>query len=219
MAPRALSSYALCSAAEVKRASGIPLAAGTDEIEDAISDAIEAASDELERFLCRQLVTRGSNITEYHTVDPHEPSILRLRQNPIIAIVSVDEGAWASTGWASSDSLTVTEDYLSESNDYCAILRRVSSGAVCSWPCGHEKVKVVYTASYANTAAIPIAIRSVAASLAARRYANSRRGQPGAQSITDSQGSIARFLPSELLTLERQAVDQFRRFVTTGRAA
>lgn len=217
MAPRAISTYALCSAAELKRAMGASTTdANSDDVEDTITDCIEFASAEIETFLNRLLVTRGA-ITEYHTPDGRFPSTLYLTQFPPITITSVSEGFWSGGSWTASDTLTANEDY----TNYAAVgqLLRLSSSGSSSWSSGHEAVKVVYTAGYANTAAVPQAIRRVCVALAKRSYSEIRRGQASAQSLSDGMGQVTRFLPAELLQMERAALLPFVRHVTTGRAA
>lgn len=217
MAPRVLSTYVLASKNELKRAL---LIATTDTLaddkEDLLSDCIEFASDEIERFLDRLLVTRGS-ITEYHTAAPQFAERLYLTQYPPITITSVQEGQWASGTWTAGTTLTASTDYLSEAA--AGILIRQSGADVTAWSAGFERVKVVYTAGYATTAAVPIEVRRVAVALASRRFSEMSRGQGGAQSISDGMGSVTRFLPSELLRMEKEALGSFRRFFTTGRAA
>lgn len=227
MAARTLSIYALCSKAELKRSLGMdPNVTGSDLVEDTLDDCIEFASDEAERYLGRNVVTRRANdaadgavtsLTEYHTASEQFPQRLYLRQYPVITITSVDEGYWDSGAWVSQDTLAASEDYLSDTN--AGTLIRISGSGSTSWDLGFERVRVVYTAGYANTAAAPATLRRICVSLATRRYAELTRGHQGAQTVTDGMGSVTRFLPAELLTMERQALDQFKRFLTTGRAA
>lgn len=217
MAPRTLSTYALASLEQTKRACGIDTRITMQpDAEDDLLDAIEWASDEIERFLGRQLVTRG-NLTEYHTAWHESMSRLYLRQFPIISIVSVAEGSWDTGAWTASLALTASTDYMAETER--GALLRLSGGSLGAWECGFERVKVVYSAGYATTAAVPDAIRRVALSLVARRWAEKKRGAPGAQSVSDAMGSVTRFLPAELLRMEQDALQQFRRFLTTGRVA
>jgi hypothetical protein len=222
MASRTISAYALASLAQAKRACGVgaqeALLESGDVYEDLL-DTIEWASAEVERYLCRQIVTRSSAqapAVEYHTADPCAPTVLRLRQYPVISITSIDEGYWDGGTWTSSETLT-TGDYLARENG--ELVRLDTGGAVCSWPTGLEKVRVTYRGGYATTADVPAHIRRVALDLAGRRWAMRRRGQPGASSISDAMGTVTRFLPAELLKLDHEALQSEVRFTTTGRAA
>lgn len=221
MAPRALSTYVVASKNEFKRALGISTAAAPaleDDVEDTLSDCLEFASDEIERFLGRKLVTRGA-ITEYHTPSTAGyPELLYLTQFPVILFTSVSEGYWSAGAFVVSQALTSLTHYISDS-DAGTLIRISDAGSTQPWLSGFETIRVVYTAGYATTADIPQAIRSVAVSLAARRYAAIKRGNAGAQSFTDALGTVTRFLPAELLQMEQNALLQFRRFLTTGRAA
>lgn len=219
MAPRALSTYALASKNELKRALLMETtnpSPFSDDQEDTLSDCLEYSSGEIEAFLNRLLVTRGA-ITEYHTPSSQLPARIVLTQFPPITFTSVDEGYWSGASWSSSLTLTPTTDYLSDAP--AGVLYRVIGIAAVDWRGGFESVRVIYTAGYANTAAVPDAIRRVAVALAARRFQEIKRGQPGAQSISDGLGSTTRYLPAELLTMEQNALFPFKRFMTTGRAA
>ena len=68
---------------------------------------------------------------------------------------------------------------------------------------------------------MPGAIKDVCLSLAVRKYAEQRRGQAGAQSITDGMGSVTRYLPADLLRIEQDQLWQWRDLhqSTTGRRA
>jgi hypothetical protein len=219
MAARALSTYVLASKNELKRAIGLGTTDTlTDDQEDKLADALEYASAEIEAFLCRLLVTRGA-ITEYHTASSQiqDGTALYLTQHPVITMTSVTEGYWDSGAWSAQDTLTANEDYASDVA--AGTLIRLSGSNRTAWDAGHERVRVVYTAGYATTAAVPQGIRGVCVDLAARKHATWTRGQAGAQSISDGMGSVTRFLPAELLTMEQHKLMLFRRLVTTGRAA
>ncbi len=214
--PLELSTYALASLDQTKRACGVATAVSPalpTDVNDNLIEAIEGAGAQIEDYLERKLVTRGA-ITEYHS-PVLERTAIYLTQFPTISITTVDEGAWSGGAWASSATLVAGTDYLVDGGR----MLRLSSGALGAWPSGFESVRVVYTGGYANTAGVPDLIRRVALQLAARRFAEIRRGQPGAQTITDAMGSLTRFLPSELLKMEREALSSERRYYTTGRAA
>jgi hypothetical protein len=117
--------------------------------------------------------------------------------------------------WTSSYLLTAA-DYVTEADN---VIVRLSGSDATAWMEGFRRVRLVYQAGYASTAVVPQHIKDVAAKLTARMWAESKRGQAGAQSISDGMGSVTRFLPSELLTMERQALASERRYHTTGRAA
>lgn len=219
MADRVLSTYALASLAEMKRACGIDVNAVTFEgsnFLDNLYDSLEFASDEIERFLERHLVTRGT-LTEYHTSNTTHPSELYLRQRPITAVTSVTEGYWSAGSFVTSATLTAGTDYIAE-ND-AGRLVRISGSDLYAWSAGFERVKVVYSAGYANTAAIPDKIARICLSLASRRFQEINAGTLGIQSKTDGLGTTTRFLPAELLKMEQDALMGERRYYSTGRSA
>ncbi len=228
MADRTLSAYSLLSLDETLRACGIATSpAPTGDTLNKLLDVAERVTDEIEAFLERQIVTRGSPaITEYHTLGVSESllglqvanerqgAVLQLGQFPIIAITSVAEGAWAAGTWTASYTLT-SSDYTADTA--AGRLIRRSGGDTTSWASGFDSVKVVYTAGYSATATVPQRIKRVAAALAARMWGGEKRGYADAQSVNDGLGSITRFMPAELLRMERAALASERRYFTTGR--
>lgn len=213
---RALSTYSLLSMAEVCRACTGTSTEPTGDVLDDVMDVAERVSDELERALGRHLVTRGA-ITEYHTIDPGNPSVIYLGQFPNVVITTAKEGYWYEGAWVAVETLVVGEDYVLDAAR--GKLTRISTGSQVEWSDGFEEIQVVYAAGYANTAAVPQRIKRVAAALASRMYATMRRGQPDAQSVTDGMGSVTRFAPAELLSMERAALANEVRYHFTGRAA
>ena len=194
-----LSTYALITLDELKAVLQI---AGSGQ-DDLLERVINRASESIEAYLGREIVTRGS-ITEYHTVDV-ERRDLYLGQYPLTTVTTVKEGGWSGGSWTAQATLTANTDFLTDTA--AGKLVRL----LASWMVGLESVQVVYTAGYATTAAVPEAIKDVALSLAARKYSQIRRGGDfAAQTITDGMGSVSRFLPADLLKVEREALATFR---------
>jgi len=219
--PRTLSTYALASLDEMKKACGVNLdtvLTDGDNFLENLYDSLEFASDEVERYLQRHLVTRGS-LTEYHSASPSDPSVLFLRQFPIISPTApvVVEGYWSAGAYVVSTTLTVGTDYVAHGEE--GKLIRLSGGAPTSWAIGYEGVRVVYAGGYATTAVVPDHLQRVCLSLASRRFAEVNGGVGGVQSKTDGLGTVTRFLPAELLKMEQDALRSERRYYTTGRAA
>lgn len=99
--------------------------------------------------------------TEYY--DGNGSNILFLRNFPIIAITSID--LWDTYLNQSTQSFTVYTDYLLYSEEGCIYLR----GGWCE---GNRNYKIVYTAGYANQAAVPEDLELSCNMLAAYYYAN-----------------------------------------------
>jgi hypothetical protein len=213
--PRTLSTYSLLTYDEVCRAIGqsTPGPTSGDVWEDLL-DVAERTSTMIENYLERHLVTRGA-LTEYHTAGGSDPCRLFARQWPFITITTINEGSIVAGTWTSS-YLLVAADYVTEVDN---VIVRLSGSDPTPWMEGFRRVRLVYQAGYASTAVIPQHIKDVAAKLASRVWAEKKRGQAGAQSVSDGMGSVTRFLPAELLTMERQALASERRYHSTGRAA
>jgi hypothetical protein len=84
--------------------------------------------------------------------------------------------------------LTVDEDYeiVRGQRDF---IRRLDS----YWPYGTRTVKLVYTAGYATTAAVPGTIKAQAKRYAALLWREIDRKAQGVSSMSDSMGNVARF--------------------------
>lgn len=207
----ALSTYALIDLDELKPVLSIDVVqAGLDTLLEGI---VGRASETIEKFLARQIVTRGSR-TEYHTIDSTGRDTLLLAQYPIATLTSVAEGSWVAGTWTAAATLAEGTDFVKHAE--VGRLVRISG----AWRTGHESVKVVYAAGYATTALVPGPIKDVCLSLCARKYSQIRRGGDfGASTISDAVGSVTRFLPSELLANEQASLAPWRNadYATTGR--
>lgn len=205
-----LSTYALVTVDELKEVLGIA-ASGQDAV---LEGVIGRATSAIEAVLGRQLVTRGT-LTEYHTVEGRTAALVAL-QFPITTITSVQEGIWSGGSWVPGVTLTAGSGYVADN----AAGRLVKLGAF--WQVGVDAVKFVYEAGFADSTAVPGDIKDVCLKLAGRKYSQIRRGGDfGAQTTTDAMGSVSRFLPSELLREEKEALSPWRsgNYAPTGRAA
>ena len=210
-----LSTYALITTDELKTALSL---SGTT-MDAVIEGIINRVSDMLEAYMGRHIITRGgTGITEYHSFDSLR-SELFLTQYPIATISSVKEGYWSGGTWVATTTLTILSDYVADMP--AGKLIRLSSGGCASWATGFETVQIIYAAGVAATANVPQAIKDVALSLAARKFREVQRGGEAAQQYQDGLGMITRFMPSELLRMEKEALGPWRSwdYSTTGRVA
>jgi hypothetical protein len=168
---------------------------------------INQVSEEIESYLGRQLVTRG-NLTEFHTL-PSARQEIRLGEFPATSVVSVHEDSyWEGKAYAdwygASTLLTANTHYLILTNarepGAGTRLYRLNS----TWPMGRRAIKVVYTAGYANTAAVPAVIKGVCLEVCARIWRDQAQSQHGITSVTDATGTITRMLPALLLEEDRR---------------
>jgi hypothetical protein len=205
--------YALASLAELKEV----ISVSSEGLDPTLENILKRASEVIETFLGRHVVTRAVDLTEYHTASEHFPGLLYLRQFPTISITSVSEGSWDSGIWTASTLLTANVDYTKDSA--AGTLTRLSGSGIGAWATGHERMKVVYRGGVV-TADIPGDIKEICLSLAARKYALLRRGgDSSVQSLSDGLGTTTRFLPSDLLRMEQVTLMRWQRFLATGRAA
>jgi len=200
-----LSAYALHTLAEIKEE--LPQGGtGNDELLTELSNRATAG---VEAYIGRYLVNRGGAFTEHH--NPEGECELYLLDWPVISVTSVHESA---TRTYDADSLlTAVTDY-GVNKKTGKLTRLVTSGGPISWLPGYRTVQVVYWSGYATRTAVPSDIRGVAMAIIKRKFRDDRTH--GVASQSDATGSMTRFLPAELLTLEKEALDIYRRVEFAG---
>jgi len=204
-----LSTYALMSLAELKAHVG----AGGSAKDADLEEVINRVSAEIEGHLGRQIVTRG-NLTEYHTMRADgtavEASELRTLEWPIIAVTSVHEDTATPRTYGAGALLVDGTGY--EAVKPKGIIRRiVGSGVLGVWNTGHRAIKVVCSAGYATTAAVPAEIKAVALRYAALVWGETKRGDFGMSGMSDALGNYTRFAPAQLTPEMKAALAPERR--------
>jgi len=209
-----LSGYALLTLAELKEHLAITGTGQDAQLETVINDV----TDDLERFLGRQIVTRTTALTEYHTLRGWLGE-LRPRQWPIITITSISE----DTAWprAYGTALVADTDYQIVKGQRDVLRRLGSGGGSAYWALGVRTVKLVYTAGYANTAAVPARIKIQAKRYAALLFREIDRKIQGVQTQNDGLGNFTRFAPAGITDQMKEALMDERRLelYETGDAA
>lgn len=167
-------------------------AGGTDQDAN-IEEACAAATLAIEAETQRQFILRdaATPITEYHTVRPNERfEELYVGEYPIITITSLHEDTGWPRAYGAASLLTAGTDYERISPDR---LRRIGTSGCGLWARGTRVVRLIYTAGYANTAAIPYDLKQAAFAVAATIFAENDRKAFGISARTDASGSYTRF--------------------------
>lgn len=203
-----LSAYSLLSLEELKD----ELRIADDGKNLALTILANTVSEVIEEYLSRQIVTRGS-LTEYHTMEANgetlaAESVLSLLEWPAISITNV----WEDTNWPRTypTPLTAGTDYQAN-NPTGRIHRLTSPGARYRWATGFRAVKVVYSAGYATTAAVPAPIKWVAKRLAGVMWEEYKRDWRGVSSVSDQLGNFTRFSSATLSPDMRADLSSYRR--------
>ncbi len=211
-----LPAYALISLAELKEDLQVS-GSGQDSILERI---IERVTSEIEVFLGRRVVSRTTadpltRLTEYHSFAQYT-SELRTLEYPIISITTVHEDFSFPPTYGASSLLAFGTDYQSLAE--FGVVRRVMLGQPYPWAIGTRAIRIVYSAGYADTASVPQHIKDVALSMATRKFRNLQRGGDSTQQLQDGLGMVTRFLPGELLRVEKGAlaIEQRIVFCKTG---
>jgi len=188
----ALSQYALITVAELK-AELRGGHANETSYDSRLEDICEIASDEVERALDRLVVSRGP-ITAYFSV-PLRTSDIYFRQWPLISVTSIHEDTTRVYG--ADTALVANTDYLvsapAHGFGYVTRIAGATSG-VSFFLTGRRAVRVVYTAGYADTASVPLALKQVTLELAKLIYLESQKaGSAFLSQETSPMGNVQRW--------------------------
>jgi len=205
----ALNTQALVTVAEMGTYYGISSSDQTTHL-TFIEDTINAATEAIERYVSRQLKTRGSAITEYHSRTGKARTIFT-RQYPIDAVTSIHEDPDWSWG---ADSLRDSGDYaINDRLD--AIVVAPSAADLLQ---GERVIKVVYTAGYAgsSTPAVPNDIEQAALMTASWMLQQSPhqplgRGMLGRSQQSREGDTVDSTENTSLPKPARQILDRYRR--------
>ena len=172
-----------------------------------VEPVITGSSAIIETYLHRELVTRGT-ITEYHWLEEstHE---LYLSSYPIIAVTSVHEDA--ARGYGASYLLTTGTDFVAVNTEGKLIRTSSATTGIRNWLMAFEGTKVVYTAGYASTAAIPQTIKDVCKRLVREVYQEITKNLAGLTGATDAMGTISRIGPAMLTSGMKHDLANYRK--------
>jgi len=147
--------------------------------DDRLNEVVDASDDIISRWCDRDFDSTA--YTEYY--DGTGTAVLVLRQYPIIgnpSEVNVD----GNRDFAATTALTVSDDYIVETNGAEGILRLVSAPFQGTlepvWPRGIQNIKVTYTAGYAT---LPAGLVHIATQYSAFLYRNRATFGPMATSM------------------------------------
>lgn len=162
--------------------------------ESLAESVITGSSLIIEKFLRRNLVTRGT-LTEYHWTKQasHE---LYLSQFPTITVTSVHEDS--ARGYGADYLLTENTDFVVVTDEGKLIKTSSATTGVTNWYTGFEAIKVIYTAGYANTAAIDGDIKDVCKRHVREIWSEITRKLGGISNSSDAMGAVTRFGPAML---------------------
>ena len=170
-----------------------------------LKDIIGSCSEEIEGFLERRLVTRGT-ITEFH--EPCERSSeLDLKQRPLIAVTSVHETT--SRVYDSTTKLTEDTDFLVHKDE--GVLVRLRGTLRASWEAGNvEPIRVEYTAGYPHQDDVPADIKKVCREYVAMVVREISHKLQNQESVTDSFSTRRRFGPVQLTPGMKARITRYR---------
>ena len=162
--------------------------------DERINQVNNMVSDQIETFLDRLVVTRGS-ITEYHTFLVDSPT-LYASQWPLISVTSIHEDTNRTYG--ASTLLTVTTDYIVHLAAGKITRVHSSGGSPRAWQTGFRAVEHIFTAGYATTATVPAGLKYISLRVMALAWREVARKQQGVASVSDDLGSVTRLFPAGL---------------------
>ena len=214
-----LSAYSLISLEELKDS----LSISGNAKDGALESILNGVSDEIEDYLGRQIITRGS-LTEYHTMAAGGVALdtceLLTLEYPVLTVPTIHEDVATPRAYGASALLTLGTAYeIVKGAKPRSIIRRLNGGAGLpwSWYVGHRAIKVVYTAGY-TLAIVPERIRRVALQYAAVMWEEQKRGAFGVSGASDALGNYTRFAAAQLTDAMKTTLYGERRhsFYETG---
>jgi hypothetical protein len=204
-----LATFALVSLQELKD----HLGSGGAAKDSVLETVINRVSDEIEDYLERQIVTRGT-LTEFHTFTAAGVAFysadLRTLEYPIASVTTVHEDTGVPRTYGAGALLVADTDY--QVVKPSGVIRRISGlGQPMNWATGLRAVKVTYAAGYATTAAVPDRIKAVALRYAALIWDEQKRGAFGVSGASDALGNYTRFSAASLSPDLQAALTRERR--------
>lgn len=159
---------------------------------------VNEATDEIETFLQRRVVYRGTPYVEFHSIREGRAE-LWTAEHPIVSVSAVNED-YSAQYLVATD--LPTSDYIVHKER--GKLTRIGGGGTYprDWAIGVRVVRVTYVAGYerlfgtpfgAGFVAVPGAIQHVCRELVLLAYREHERKAQGTRSIADGAGGITRF--------------------------
>lgn len=164
----------------------------------------------IEAFFSRVVVTRATDLTEFHS-PKFATSTLWTLDKPIISITTIHEDTTRAYG--STTLLTEGTDYIVQKPAGKIIRIASATGSPRSWQFGFRTVRVVGSFGYADTDSVPWEIKDPALRHVARTYREITREHHDLASIQDDVGRVQYFsdrtfnksITDELLPYRRQS--------------
>ncbi len=174
-----------------------------------ITDALEAASEEVNGFLER-IIIRGAWI-EYHEVSRTEPSVIRLLHwPPVSPITEIAEDS--NRAYGSSTVLTEGTDFLVDYNT--GKITRLSGDSPTSWLAGFEPIRVKFNGGW-TLENVPPKIKKVVGEYMARIYTAEVEQSYAFQTVNDARGTVTHFGPVMLTLPMRKRLADYKDFGST----
>ena len=130
---------------------------------DLLNLLINRATAAIESWLDRLIVSRGTNLTEFHTMGRLRRPVADLftLEWPIISVTSIHEDD--SRAYAAADLLVANTDYIV--NNLAGKIIRIagSDQPSTTWGTSFREYQVIYDAGYATVASVPDDLRGVGA--------------------------------------------------------
>lgn len=178
---------------------------------DLLNLLINRATAVVESRLDRRIVSRGSDMTEFHTMGrlPRAESDLFTLEWPIISVTSIHEDE--SRAYATADLLVENTDYII--NKLAGKIIRIagSDQPSTTWGTSFREYQVIYDAAYSDVASVPDDLRGVAAELVVVKFREITNKHHGLSGIVDDIGNITRFGAAALSKEMLVVLDRYKR--------
>lgn len=155
-----------------------------------LEGCIMRTTDMIDSYTRRRLITRGTNIVEFHSVPDGLLELYPL-DYPVINVVSLHEDPQLLYG---ASMLLDPTTYVVQPGDAEGRSRaKIQRLWGWSWLCGYRYQRLEYRGGFADRAAVPYSIKHVALELAAIMYRQIERKLQGEVQRTEIGGAVTRY--------------------------
>lgn len=184
--------------------------ADVDKI-DLLNLLINRATVAIESWLDRRIVSRGSDMTEFHTMGRLQrvTSDLFTLEWPIISVTSIHEDD--TRAYTAADLLVENTDYIVNSPAGKLIRIAGSDQPSTTWGTSFREYQLIYDAGYSAISTVPSDLRGVAAELVAVKFREITNKHHGLSGIVNDVGNITRFGAAALNKEMRAVLSRYKR--------
>lgn len=178
---------------------------------DLVSLLINRVTATLESWLDRVIVSRGADLTEFHTMGRLRRVVSELftLEWPIISVTSVHEDS--ARAYGSDRELVEGTDYIINAPEGKLIRVAGSDQPSTTWGTSFREYQLLYQGGYSTVANVPGDLRGTAAELVVGKFREITLKHHGLSGIVDDVGNLTRFGAAALSKDQRIVLNRYKR--------